>query len=334
MYSFNLKKYKNMNINEGRVFIKENRFKILLNKKEQLVNKLFQNSIFRKHLLLHSICYSDLPVLVKRNTFEKGVIGLSTKLPKVYRGEDLTPLFIKGIKKQPIPLINKYLNYLGIQPKWIKYILFLKKNILMLLILKKNFKKIKSIFQCIPYFEILENFSPIELYGREKANNQITKNLELAYFNKVQKIMMKNVPLCVKEYFHSSLIHLNFKTIHRDGSPLLEEDEMVAEEEKEEYGKVIEEEEDKVVLEEEEEEEEEDDDDDEEDEEDDDDEVVVLEEQVKDDDDEKVIVDEKNKKNQNLFIDLTYETDSEIISSTSLSDDDESVNIFYKNFIK
>ena len=43
---------------------------------------------------------------IRNANFEKGVIGLSMKLPKVYRKKDLTPLFIKGINKQPIPLIS------------------------------------------------------------------------------------------------------------------------------------------------------------------------------------------------------------------------------------
>jgi len=45
-------------------------------------------------------------------------------MPKFYTKDDLIPLYVKGIKKQPIKLIKNFVKYLKINPFFIKYIFF------------------------------------------------------------------------------------------------------------------------------------------------------------------------------------------------------------------
>jgi len=192
-------------IRKKKLFLKEE----LLNSSIENNSKKLYDSLPRR--LINSASDNEL------KNFNIGIKGLTSKMPKFYTKDDLIPLYVKGIKKQPIKLIKKFLKYLKINPFLIKYIFFFNDNVSLFLIAKsKHYFEIKETLSSINKIEFLKKYNPIN-YDNETDIDYIYYK-EIQFYFKIKDIIYNNdIPFCVKDYFYYYLNNYKFKTLDRDG---------------------------------------------------------------------------------------------------------------------
>ena len=176
---------------------------------------------------INNLDKSSMPQPLKKITskekgleiIKEGIVGLTTKTEKPISKDEVTLIYIEGIRRQQVGLTKNYLQKIGIKKYAIKNISFIGNNVCELLILKKFKNNIINTIKIFKNnFRVLENFNPYGYLNSSEFSIEEKAKVERAYFYRISDIInRRNCPEYLCDFFKEQLASSSFKYIDSNG---------------------------------------------------------------------------------------------------------------------